>query len=894
MIQQCVNKRILQKDKFNMTLIKNAATILFIGLVIASVMPLASANDLNVIGTINTLYGTQTYDNVNVTNGGIVYIAAKNGTAGTGTLILNVTGNVYIDSTSSIIGDSRGQPGGGATGTPSCNNINYGGNAGSGTGAGSSPGNDGGCGGRGGAGGASYGTVGGSGGASGAGDGGGSAGSTYGTISGWDLDMGSGASGGGSSGHIGAGSSGSPGGAMLTINAGGTISINGIISMNGGAGGAGGYQNTFYGGGGGGGASGGGILLNTSMNLNLTSVMITADGGSGGAGGGSVGGSAGGSGGGGRVKIFYASTITNTSSTVSAGSIFYEKTNLPPTIPEIINPTNNSVGYTETSLNMTWTISVDADGDPIGYTYQISNNSIFTNLLYNINTTLNFSGTKTIPTNQQMFFRVKANDTYASSAWSNIVSIRDLSLSTPSNGSTQNFNYPPLTDDVYFSWITTNSSTVNFNLLVAQDSAFYLVVSDSTFNGLSKTLALPEGTYYWKVRPYYTETSTYGAYTPAWNFTLHADYNPSGLAGIAGTVYHIVDGTQVPLSDAIVYIHNEALNWSSNQVTGTNGYYLFDNLTNNTVYSISAKATGYEDSVTEYVTTIPGQRITKNILLTKCISGFNCGFYTQPVTFTLRNLFDASFSGVTATVYKGDELTATETGITDSSGSVTFMLNKDQKYRVVFSGGGMDTLTFYAYGSSTNYRILVVSGFPTGGNRNEDISANLTVTTINATHSNLSLIYKDNRSSTTAINFYATNLTTGQTCTQTSTSQDTTLSCAVLALGTYRFGFNATSSIFGFFQQDKTINFGAGTQTNNPLAGKVDSTLLHWGCIMLLVFVAAMFSVQTVKFGAVIVPAMALVFWSLGWMQVNFIFVATSMCIGVMVYLRSSEHKVEY
>jgi hypothetical protein len=568
--------------------------------------------------------------------------------------------------------------------------------------------------------------------------------------------------------------------------------------------------------------------------------------------------------------------------------------NSAPSIPIITNPTNNSINYTTTTVNMTWNASIDPEGDTIGYTYQIANNSAFTDLIYYDNVSTLYSGDKSIPANQQIFFRVKANDTNRSSPWSPTVSIRDVTLSTPSNGSTQNFNYPPLTDDVYFSWIATNSSTVNFNLLVAQDSAFYLVVYDSTFNGLSKTLSLSNGTYYWKVRPYYTETSTYGAFTPAWIFSLNANYNPSGRTGIAGTVYHIVDGTQVPLSDAIVYIHNEVLNWSSNQITGANGYYLFDNLTNNTVYSVYAKATGYEDSVTEYVTTAPAQRTIKNILLTKCISGFNCGFYTQPVTFTLRNLFDASFPGVTATVYKGDELTATDSGITDSSGSVTFMLNKDQKYRVVFSGGGMDTLTFYAFGSSTNYRILVVSGFPTGGNRNEDISANLTVTTINATHSNLSLIYKDNRSSTTAINFYATNLTTGQTCTQTSTSQDTTLSCAVLASGTYRFGFNATSSIFGFFQQDKTINFGAGTQANNPLAGRIDSTLLQWGCIMLLVFVAAMFSVQTVKFGAVIVPAMAMVFWSLGWMQVNFILVATAMCIGVMVYLRSSEHKVEY
>jgi hypothetical protein len=481
---------------------------------------------------------------------------------------------------------------------------------------------------------------------------------------------------------------------------------------------------------------------------------------------------------------------------------------------------------------------------------------------------------------------------YTEARWYEIQAFaRELILFTPVNNSYTYFNFPDLTHDIYFSWENTSD---NYNIKIAKDQDFNILTTDKTLSVNYTTESLEPAIYWWKVRVYDSLLGTYGNYSNVSKFNLVRNASGGLNTGIEGFVYRLVDGTQVPLSDAIVYIHTEALNWSSNQITGTNGYYLFDNLTNNTVYSISAKATGYEDSMTEYVTTITGQRVTKNILLTKCISGFNCGFYTQPVTFTLRNLFDASFSGVTATVYKGDELTSTDIGITDSSGSVTFMLNKDQKYRVVFSGGGIETLTFYAFGSSTNYRILVVSGFPTGGNRNEDISANLAVTSLNATHSNLSLVYKDNRSSTTAISFYATNLTTNSTCTQTSTSQDIALNCTVSSTGTYRFGFTATSSIYGTFQQDKIINFGTGTQTNNPLAGKVDSTLLQWGCIMLLVFVAAMFSVQTVKFGAVIVPAMAMVFWSLGWMQVNFILVATAMCIGVMVYLRMSEHKVEY
>ena len=61
----------------------------------------------------------------------------------------------------------------------------------------------------------------------------------------------------------------------------------------------------------------------------------------------------------------------------------------------------------------------------------------------------------------------------------------------------------------------------------------------------------------------------------------------------------------------------------------------------------------------------------------------------------------------------------------------------------------------------------------------------------NSTYNNLSLIYRDNKSSTTTINFYATNLSTNSTCTQSSTSQIVTLNCTVLATGLYQF-VNAT------------------------------------------------------------------------------------------------------
>lgn len=526
--------------------------------------------------------------------------------------------------------------------------------------------------------------------------------------------------------------------------------------------------------------------------------------------------------------------------------------NSAPTVPVITNPTNNSINYTTTTVNMTWNASTDEEGDTIGYTYQISNNSAFTDLMYYSNVSVLYSGSKTIPANQQMFFRVKANDTNRSSAWSSTVSIRDISLTAPSNGSTQNFNFPPLTDDVVFSWSATESGAIDFNLIVAEDPDFYQVVHDSTFNGLTKTVSLSEGTYYWKVRPYYTETSTYGSFVPAWNFNLVADYNPSGLTGMAGIVYSLVDGTQTPLSGATVYIRKETLNWSDSTVTGSNGYYLFDNLTNNSVYSIYAKAEGYEDSVTEYVTTIPGQRITKNILLNKCISGFNCFYNQHYVEFTVQNIWFTKYAGVTAAVYKGSELTASDIKTTGTDGLVNFLLIKDQQYRITLINTTQGiSVTWTGYPSKTDYIIITdatsTSGWSThGSDASTTTVIGVTTQTINDTHAFVNVSYNDTLAGTSNLRFYLNKTIPGdpnnQTVLQTidgGNNDQYNASFLVSGYGgnSYLVKVKADHSTYGTISYSYTVQFAA---LPGPLAN-FDPTIILMLFVGFILFVAGMF-----------------------------------------------------
>lgn len=468
-----------------------------------------------------------------------------------------------------------------------------------------------------------------------------------------------------------------------------------------------------------------------------------------------------------------------------------------------------------------------------------------------------------------------------------------FTLLAPANGSTINESYPPLDTPVNFSWNSVGYPY--YELVISRTSSFSLIVSDTYTTETSKNVSLSTGQYWWKVRNYNPTTESWGEYSPTFNFNISLSSTASGL-GIDGVIYELINGVYTPIPEATVYAYNNTHSYS--MTTGSNGYYLFSGLANGT-YNIYASKQGYETTAV-FPVTVNGSVTTNDILMKIYISPYVPNFVFEK--FIVRDLFDRSYVGVTATVYKGDSPISSFTGTTDSTGSVVFQLIKDQRYRVTFSGGGISgTITVYVYAKEESFFVRVLTGFPTGGDRYTDISTNLTAVTINSTHSYLQLIYNDTRASTTALNFYATNLSTNVTCTNTSVSNVVTLACTVVASGTYQFGFNATSSIYGFFQEDKIINFDVGKPSAPAVDTTVNSDLLQWASIILIVITAALFSVRTVKYGAVIVPLEALALWAFGWFEPianniagSFLLLSCAVVLGVMIYLRGSEIKVNY
>ncbi len=681
--------------------------IILIGLYLVSNISVVSAASLEINGGSQTLYGNLSYDYVNITNGGILYVTAYNGTSGTGTLNLTILYDVTVDATSSINGSKRGYRGGtGTTGSGPGGEV-----AGNGGGingwARCSPydgSNNAGGGGSGG-----YGTVGSDGSDAycyqagiwywgGHGD----AGSTKGTTSGWDIDMGSGAGAGGS-GHTTAGGNGEAGGGMLKISA-RNINISGSLTFIGGNGGIGADEAT-YDGGNGAGASGGGILLNgTYVNISNSNINL-----SGGVGGGK-----------GRFKVFYKGTITNVSTTLNTGTASYLINDNYPTVPTITNPTNNSVGYEVTSVNMTWLASTDADGDTITYNYKIANDSAFTDLLFDTVTSNTYSGSKTIPANTQIFFKVGAYDGYQYT-WSPVVSIRDLSLSTPANNSISYFNYPPMITAFSFVWSATASSVVNYNLLIARDINFNVIASDTTFSGTSKSISLSEDVYWYKIRAYYTATGTYGAYTPAWSFTLIGNVTTPSGNGLHGIVYETISGSVTPINSAKVFIYNST--WSDFQITGSNGYYIFP-LANGS-YDVKATKTGYDDGDL-FTVNVTGGYLSRDLFLQKCTAGDLCyyGQIEQQIYFLYNN--GTSLKGNTVNLFEGDDVLPVYTLQTDGSGMISARLVEGTRYRIeIYNIGGTTNLIttstdryFYPINVAITRYITSAAGTPHTGTTN--------------------------------------------------------------------------------------------------------------------------------------------------------------------------------
>lgn len=463
-------------------------------------------------------------------------------------------------------------------------------------------------------------------------------------------------------------------------------------------------------------------------------------------------------------------------------------------------------------------------------------------------------------------------------------------LSYPINGSTITSIYPPQTATINFTWH--DSEYAADELIVARDINFNIIDVDIfTSNDFYSATLNNNQTYYWKIRQYNTTTGTYGDTSTTHNFTITSTINPSGNTGIYGVVYEIINGLQVPVSGATVYISNSTSTWSNFQVVGSNGYYLFDGLSANTTYFLSARATGYDNSVTEFVTTGNGTWIQKDIKLTVCISGQDCFGIKNYVKFIATDFFGNFYPNLAVSVYKGLDVTTTYTGTTGTDGGVSFLLTKDQSYRLDFSGSAITTTSItITPGESTLFYVFVSAASPgkywdNGSYQPVDVIRTSVTTSTSGSLGFINVTYNDSLNQTTSWKIFVnqtnhTNASAPQITIQSQTGTGNASVGFTLTSGftgeAYIVNVEATHTTFGQVRRSYGVQFYG---TKDGSLDYIPSAIMALIAIMILVFVGSFFDSTNFAQGAGLVCA-------IGWIEVGLgMFSYANMYISVIVGL---------
>ncbi len=448
---------------------------------------------------------------------------------------------------------------------------------------------------------------------------------------------------------------------------------------------------------------------------------------------------------------------------------------------------------------------------------------------------------------------------------------QNVTLVSPANGSSVNFNYPPQFGDVAFSWSRIGAS--GYNIIIAKDSNFNVIVTNITTIINSTTQTLEAGVFYWKVRTYNSGEIS-GNYSNTSTFTNIATTGTPINSSAQGIVYQILNGQISVIGGVKVEIYNST--YYTFMTTGSNGYYLFQNLANGTYTLKASKVDEFDDSGLLPVTVTNETSATTNILLQKCTSVFNCFYNKQFVTFAVQDLYFNRYSNVLISIYKSGELTLTDQKLTDSTGKATFLMVKDQAYTVTAinsSVGISKTLTITA--GDTYYVILVspsVTYFQQPNSADATIRITPVTNTINVTYGYINITYINNSGIAHKVNvtLNRTNIDTSQTTLFTSevTSANHTFSFIVPNQGTTYVAIVKIYDDAGTTVQ-YTFKYGFTFPgiPSNPFSGNDD--LLGMIAVGFLLFMATFFSESTAGIGGVIISSMAGILYGMGFMNAS-------------------------
>jgi len=226
-------------------------------------------------------------------------------------------------------------------------------------------------------------------------------------------------------------------------------------------------------------------------------------------------------------------------------------------------------------------------------------------------------------------------------------------------------------------------------------------------------------------------------------------------------------------------------------------------------------------------------------------------------------------------------------GTTDSRGAITFVMMENVEYEVRFVNESLGiNKTIRIYPKADHYTVILTPTTSSIVSSEDYITFNLSYEIV-GDEINLSLVYNDTLAQTQNLTFFVYNSTSllyQQNFTNVS-NVSVSYTVPYKAGEEYMWGYSAFHSRFGEMGRSRILRIAWFLDLG------ISRAYCTWIAIAIILFLTAMFSFTTVKFGYVAIPMVSLIFAYIGWLP-NISIIIIALCLGILAYISKREKEV--
>ncbi|MHA2022685.1 MAG: carboxypeptidase regulatory-like domain-containing protein [Candidatus Thorarchaeota archaeon] len=226
-------------------------------------------------------------------------------------------------------------------------------------------------------------------------------------------------------------------------------------------------------------------------------------------------------------------------------------------------------------------------------------------------------------------------------------------------------------------------------------------------------------------------------------------------------------------------------------------------------------------------------------------------------------------------------------GTTDSRGAITFVMMENVEYEVRFVNESLGiSKTIRIHPKADHYTVILTPVTSSIVSSEDYITFNLSYE-IGDDEITLSLVYNDTLAQTQNLTFFVYNSTSLLYQQNFTNVSNVNVSYAVpyKAGEEYMWGYSAFHSRFGEMGRSRILRIAWFLDLG------ISRTYCTWIAIAIILFLTAMFSFTTVKFGYVAIPMVSLIFAYIGWLP-NISIIIIALCLGILAYMSKREKEV--